>query len=656
MGVAIGLWLSLLPLHAQPQRLPTASTLALSQDWQYHWDQQLQSPERPPPLNQWLTLDIPQRLEVKAGYPVLWLALPLPTGNWQTPTLYIQGIPNILEAYIDDEVVYTLQQLDRHGQPLHNEGAFPLVALRPDQVGQTLTLRIYIGQDKVIPLGYGGVPQLGEQGNLFRALIVQDSPRLILGFLFLFCGLFPLIIAFWRTTGISYISFGCVAFLIGIYTITPAQIIRLLFDYSIVWTYVHHITFHILPISICIFFEHVFGAGPKRIVRRLWQVHLFAGPLAILLAGSQVLTWAEAAVPTQLLDLISASVLIGLSWAIAARGNPEAKIFAWGFSLFLGFAVYDLIVYIAPQTLWSFQLYIWGMLVFLICLAFILERQFTEAQNHLKAYNKASDRFIPHEFLTLLGKKSIIDVGLGDQVHQEMTVLFSDIRAFTSLSETMTPERNFNFLNAYLECVSPVIREHNGFIDKYIGDAIMALFPHSAEDAIQAAIAMQKQLAAFNQRIIHQGYPSINIGIGLHQGAVMLGTIGESQRMETTVIADAVNLASRLEDSTKQYGAALIVSQNTLENLPNSEQFEHRFLGKIYVKGKKEPIRICEVYSADPDTLRAFKTQTRDRFEAAIGQYDRGDRAGAQVIFEQLWHENPEDKVTRLCLLRCKAL
>ena len=114
----------------------------------------------------------------------------------------------------------------------------------------------------------------------------------------------------------------------------------------------------------------------------------------------------------------------------------------------------------------------------------------------LAKINAAYGRFVPHDFLRFLGHESIVDVRLGDQIQKEMTVLFSDIHSFTTISETMTPQENFSFINSYLSRVSPVIRAHQGFIDKYIGDAIMALFPESADDAIMAAVEMQKQVTA----------------------------------------------------------------------------------------------------------------------------------------------------------------
>jgi class 3 adenylate cyclase len=122
-----------------------------------------------------------------------------------------------------------------------------------------------------------------------------------------------------------------------------------------------------------------------------------------------------------------------------------------------------------------------------------------ESERKLTQFNEASSRFIPCQFLQFLDKKSIVDVKLGDSVQKEMSVLFADIRDFTTLSESITPEDNFKFINAYLTRMEPVIVAHQGFIDKYIGDAIMALFSGNADDALKAGIAMLHRLAEYNQ-------------------------------------------------------------------------------------------------------------------------------------------------------------
>ncbi|MFB2923294.1 ATP-binding protein [Aerosakkonema funiforme] len=272
----------------------------------------------------------------------------------------------------------------------------------------------------------------------------------------------------------------------------------------------------------------------------------------------------------------------------------------------------------------------------------------------LAKLTSAYGRFVPRNFLKFLEKESIIDVRLGDQVQQQMTVMFSDIRSFTTLSEAMTPQETFNFINSYLSRVSPAIRQHNGFIDKYIGDAIMALFPESANDAVQAAIAMQKEVETYNQDRQKMGYPPIAIGIGLHTGNLMLGTIGESERMETTVIADAVNLASRLEGLTKLYGAGILISHKTLCCLDYYQEQHFRFLDRVTVKGKKSAVAVFEVYEGDEPEQKRLKSQTQARFEVAVFLYYQKQFEEAQQIFQEVLQVNPQDKAASVYIKRCE--
>jgi len=272
----------------------------------------------------------------------------------------------------------------------------------------------------------------------------------------------------------------------------------------------------------------------------------------------------------------------------------------------------------------------------------------------LAKINSAYGRFVPHDFLRFLGHESIVDVQLGDHVKKTMTILFADIRSFTTLSEEMTPEQNFNFINSYLSRVSPVIRAHNGFIDKYIGDAVMALFPESVDDAISGAIDMQKQVQIYNIQRQQQGQIPIAIGIGLHTGSLMLGTIGEQERMESTVISDAVNLASRLEGLTKLYGAGILISGQTLLYLNNFSKYNYRFVDRVKVKGKNQPVAVFEVYDGDEQVLKQLKTETKTDFEEAVYLYFQQKFAQAQEIFEDIYQINPQDQGTALYLKRCE--
>lgn len=263
----------------------------------------------------------------------------------------------------------------------------------------------------------------------------------------------------------------------------------------------------------------------------------------------------------------------------------------------------------------------------------------------LAKINYSYGKFVPREFLRFLGRDSIIDVKLGDQIQLNMSVMFSDIRSFTSLSEKMTPEENFNFLNSYLSRVSPVIRKNGGFIDKYIGDGMMALFPKEPENAIDSALEMLFQLKILNDERAKKNFEKISIGIGIHTGSLILGTIGEEERMESTVISDAVNLSARMEDLTKVYSASIIISEQTLNELKDKEKYKYRFLGKVQVKGKKKYVSIFEIYDIYDTELLELRNKTENYFNAAIKAYYNREFTKSIQLFEKVLEINPKDKI-----------
>jgi DNA-binding response OmpR family regulator len=231
----------------------------------------------------------------------------------------------------------------------------------------------------------------------------------------------------------------------------------------------------------------------------------------------------------------------------------------------------------------------------------ILEERVKERTAELAALNAIYERFVPREFLSLLGKESILEIRLGDQIKQVMTVMFADIRGWTTLSESMSPRDNFNFINTYLQWVSPVITDHQGFIDQYLGDGLMALFPRWTDDAVQAAIAIHTAIENYNKERENDGLTPISVGVGLHIGDLMLGIIGSQDRMQGTVVADAVNLASRLEGLTRIYGSSITVSEPVLSQLKNPNGYNHRFIDKVRVKGKEDAVTVYEIFDGDPE-------------------------------------------------------
>ncbi len=262
--------------------------------------------------------------------------------------------------------------------------------------------------------------------------------------------------------------------------------------------------------------------------------------------------------------------------------------------------------------------------------------------------NMAAERFVPHQFLTFLGYDSIVDVKIGDAVQQEMSILFSDIRSFTQISEQMNPADNFKFINAYLARMEPAISNNYGVIDKFIGDAIMALFGCSADYAVQAGIEMLNRLGEYNLTRARPDRPPIKIGIGINTGDLMLGIVGGKDRMDTTVVSDAVNLAARLETLTKKYGVPFLISENTFFKLNNPDAYGLRLIDRVIVSGKSKQVSVFEVFDADPPEVRELKLLTKTKFELALTYFYEKDYSKAAQLFTDCLDQNPADLVAQM--------
>ncbi|OFY27577.1 MAG: hypothetical protein A2X09_07850 [Bacteroidetes bacterium GWF2_43_11] len=221
------------------------------------------------------------------------------------------------------------------------------------------------------------------------------------------------------------------------------------------------------------------------------------------------------------------------------------------------------------------------------------------------------------------------------------------------MSEAMTLQENFDFINNYLGLMEPVISRNHGFIDKYMGDSIMALFSGKVENAINAAIEMRRTLNDYNQVRETEGKPPLNMGVGIHTGDLMLGVVGGHGRMEGTVISDAVNLASRLEGLTKIYSSAVIISQDTLIKLDDPFRYSYRFLDIVKVKGKKESVYIFEILDGESDEEKGLRMKTRADFNRGLELYRSKRFEDALEYFKAVVLGNPSDGAARLYQQRC---
>jgi two-component system sensor histidine kinase ChiS len=274
----------------------------------------------------------------------------------------------------------------------------------------------------------------------------------------------------------------------------------------------------------------------------------------------------------------------------------------------------------------------------------------------LSKINHAFSRFVPHEFLGFLGYESVLDIKLGDQEQQNMTVLFSDIKDFTKLSENLSPKESFDFINTFLGVVSPLIRQNGGFIDKFIGDAIMALFPGGPNDAVSTAIKMTSELKKLNKTRQKQGLDPIYTGTGIHTGELMLGIIGEELRMEGTVISDVVNTASRLEGLTKLFDNRIIISSQVKDSLTESDELHFRYLGKTRVKGKNSILEVFGIVEGDDDDQMQLELSTSDSFANGLREFYNKNFTNASVHFNEVLQRNPRDRAAAIFLKRSAQL
>ncbi len=269
---------------------------------------------------------------------------------------------------------------------------------------------------------------------------------------------------------------------------------------------------------------------------------------------------------------------------------------------------------------------------------------------NLLKINNSFCRFVPREFLHSLQKENILEVKLGDQIEGNITVMFSDIRSYTSLSESMTVEENFRFLNSYFGRIGPLIQKNQGFVNQFLGDGIMALFQHAPENALQAAIEMQKEVDSYNIHRIKKNRNPISIGTGLHYGSLMLGIIGDDKRMDAGVVSNAVNTASRVEGLTKYYGASLVLSENTVKQIANPNKYNHRYLGKVKVKGKNETLSVYEFFGGDSQAAIDLKEKTKNDFERGLEAYYNRQFTEAAVFFKRIIELNENDLAAQMYL------
>jgi class 3 adenylate cyclase len=477
-------------------------------------------------------------------------------------------------------------------------------------------------------------------GNLAMDLIVFGSLLTI--------GLYHLCLFWLRKKDRSPLWFGVFCLIIAVRSLIYGE--RFIFGLfpGIPWEVfnrIDHLTFYIgIPVYGS-YLIAIFSRDMSLVAMRVYQA------LGLLFALFLFFPPAVFNVTVSVYEIITVGYIAYFLLVIArslARRREGSLTTMVGVVLFLCFGINEILFNMGIVN--TFNSLSIGLVLFLFTQSILIAMRFSKAFDQserlgqtLLSTNEALRRFIPGEFFTLLNRKGVNDIRLGDQIQQDMTIMFSDIRSFTSLAERLGAAKTFEFLNDYFGRVGEVIRDNGGFVDKYLGDGFIALFPSSPESALKAAVGMQRVIADFNASRTDANIPSIEVGIGLNYGPLILGTVGEERRMDTTVIADSVNLCSRLESLSKSYGKGTIVPVDFFARIGDAEAYHWRRLGLIHVKGRRAAVEIAHVYDGLPESDFAMFESTKARFEAALYAFRNGGYGTAQSELGILARETPND-------------
>ncbi|MGE8721393.1 adenylate/guanylate cyclase domain-containing protein [Leptospira terpstrae] len=530
-----------------------------------------------------------------------------------------------------------------------------------------LQIRIVVSNFHHKEGGLPNAPVFGLAESVQNYILAQSTVDLALtGAVFMF-GLYHFILFFYRKKQREafYFGFFCLVFAARIPFI-GSKTIYAMFP-NIPWELVIYVEYASVFVLGILFLWFVDGLFPRFIDNKI--ILYFSAYVQFILVYGLIIkpeVYTQFEIVFQTLGVVYA-VFLGIRLSqMVRRGLPDAGIFFLGYLiLFIGF-MYDVFLAYSGEgesTLSQIAVFLFfGVQSTIVTLRtarnfhkkLLLKEEFETINEYFILTNRFYAKFIPRDFLTHLGKESIEEVRLGDSSEREITVLFADIWEYWDIIYSIPLENRILFTNSYLGRIGPCVRKNNGFIDKYIGSAIMALFDGGIQNSIKAAEDIQWELEKYNERRKTFDYLPLHAGIGIHSGDTMLGILGEEERFESTVISDTVNLSSRIQGLTKKYGARILVSVTSLMLHEDLDTIPYRILDFVRVKGKQEAIMIAEVLIPGIDTNSNKKIEYKEEFEAGIFDYERADFVSALKKFSAVFANNPEDLAAKIYIERCE--
>ena len=277
-----------------------------------------------------------------------------------------------------------------------------------------------------------------------------------------------------------------------------------------------------------------------------------------------------------------------------------------------------------------------------------LDQKMRDQEKLLKIANDEYEKVVPKQIMRHLGVKNFSNLQIGENVSKEVTTMFCDLENSTQKSETLTPSENFKFINDYLGIISPIVRRHNGFVDKYLGDGVLAVFARP-QDGVDCAKDIVKQINIKNKE---NSLPyQMEVKIGIHTGQVVLGVVGDEGRKSPTIVSDTVNYTAKMQEVNEIYKSHVILSKATLSLLKSSTNY--RYLGQLNLDGNFR-FAIYELLDVLPVEKLKCALSSKTQFEQAVRMLESGQKQQAKTLFLQLSKQCSDDEVIKTFLERCQ--
>ena len=648
-------------------------------------------------LHQW-NPDADGMVSLLSGWDFYWkrLLFSVPTNEQSDPDLEGQTIRRSWTSYLDDSGQnlpwegYATYQIDLR-LPIPEVGETPLLALRTGRISTAASVywngqRIYSfgtpatqrtlsdpeWRSTVIPIPASafaehrsGVHRLTIEVSNFHSTSAGLTEPLRLGSfqratqlhlfshlgsfflvgIFLIMSLYHVFTFFSRRTEVPALMFGLICGFLSVRILAQgdmplAELLPILSFEAL--TKINFLTFTFLVPPFAVYLVMLYPFRGSKIL--VWASIVVSALYSIVILGYPSWVYTQVLVVYQVFAVLFAAILVVRLGHALFRRLPNSGLLSVGFLAVVATMVLDIAS--ANDAIYFPSIVPFGILVFVFCQSLILISRSSRAMEEsealggsLRRMNDAMERFIPREFFAAIHKHDVTEVELGDHSLEQMTVMVADIKNFSGMVERLTPKETFEALNALMAEIVPLVRKHGGFVNTYLADGFIGLFPAGPKSAVEAGVEIQHRLVALgNTAGVSR---RIEMGMGIHFGDVMIGTVGEESRMNTTVVSDTVYIAEKIQDLTRTFQCSVLVSEPVRQSLGNSGSPALRNLGGFQFRGKSVPIQLFEVYEADRSEDRDAKRRTQRDFERSVFLFQHRQAEKASALLEKI-HDSLE--------------